>query len=306
MSRTKIAPAQTRRQINDTFKAAVVAKNLSKGKTAKEIFAEIDKRIRSRFEVMADFTHAAINGLCRAMIVSGPPGLGKSFEIERALTKHFGKTKEGEKQHFIIVKGYVLTTGLIRTLWEYKDENCVIVFDDADTIFWDENSMNLLKTVCDTTEDRVVSYLSEYEMEDEAGEKIPKRFAFNGSVIFLTNINFDDAIENGTKIAPHLMALVSRAHYIDLTMYSNDDYMVRIQQVIDDGMLKEMETDKRNEVLGFIHKHKDNLREVSLRMVIKVANIRKMERSNWQDIAMITCCRNIRPVTIAADERKAA
>jgi hypothetical protein len=299
MARTKLV-VPTRREINENLKKAVVAHaggKIAGGKTAQQIWNEADQRIKSRFNVMSDFTEAAIDGICRAMIASGPPGLGKSFEIERTLRRRLGpQTIDDDKPNpkYIIVKGYVLTTGLIRTLFRYRHEGCVIVFDDADTIFWDENSMNLLKTVCDTTEERTVSYMSEYEMEED-GEPVPPRFGFNGSVIFLTNINFDEVIANGTKIAPHLMALVSRAHYIDLTMYSNQDYLVRIKQVIDDGMLKEMAVDDRNKIIDFVHSNVNNLREVSLRMVIKVSNIFKLGKPNWKDIATITCCRNVPP-----------
>ena len=40
-------------------------------------------RIAERFEILDDMTKAVLNGDIRAMIVAGPPGVGKSFGIER-------------------------------------------------------------------------------------------------------------------------------------------------------------------------------------------------------------------------------
>lgn len=252
-----------------------------------ELYQATWKRIKDRFDVMQDFTHAALDGMIRSMIVSGPPGLGKSFAVEQALKKW-----DSERQRHIIIKGFVKTTGLMRMLYKFRHPENVVVFDDADSLFWDEDSMNLLKTVCDTCEERYISYLSEYKLEDEDGERIPERFQFEGSVIFLTNLNFDNFIGGNNRLAPHFAALVSRSHYIDLTLNGRDDYLIRIDQVIKEGMLDDMDKTQRQEVIDFVWDNARYLRELSLRMVIKIANIRKMEKKNWKDVAMITCCRN--------------
>ena len=44
-------------------------------------------RIRERFEILTDMTKAATAGDIRAMIVSGPPGVGKSFGVELEIDK---------------------------------------------------------------------------------------------------------------------------------------------------------------------------------------------------------------------------
>jgi hypothetical protein len=156
----------------------------------------------------------------------------------------------------------------------------VLVFDDADTIFFDDTSLNLLKTVCDTTEKRTVSWLSRTNFKDEDNENIPKSFDFEGSVIFITNLDFDALIAKSHKLAPHLKALISRAHYIDLGMKSKEDYVVRIQQVIENGLLSALKKSNINK-----------LRELSLRMAIKLGAIRR-GKSDWEKIARVTCCKN--------------
>jgi len=259
----------------------------------KETDAQIEKKLTERFEVLEFLTEAALNGDANAAIISGPPGLGKSYTIEQAL-----KSWDPNKINSIMVKGYVRATGLYKLLHQYRSKGQVIVFDDADTVFFDDTSLNLLKAVCDTCETRTVSWLSEATLIDETtGQVIPTRFDFDGTVLFLTNIDFDYYISKGHKLQPHLEAMISRAHYIDLAMKTRRDYMVRIRQVVKQGLLANMGLTKveQAEVMQFVEDNQKNLRELSLRIAIKIGNLRKMKPSkgnyDWKKFAKITCCR---------------
>lgn len=242
-------------------------------------------RIIKRFGILEEFAEASTVGDCRAMIVSGPPGLGKSFTTERVL-------KTMDEGSYRLIKGYVKTTGMIDAIWEMRHKGNLIVLDDADMIFKDENTLNLLKAVCDTCEDRTVSYITDADRVDSSGDVIPKSFLFEGSVIFLTNLDFDAMIARGHALAEHMAALVSRAHYIDLSMKCKRDYLIRIEQVMKEGMLDAIVPKAQQvEVYDWIVANKDSLRELSLRMAIKVAKVRKMMPGKWQDIATVTCCK---------------
>ena len=251
---------------------------------------EIDTRLRERFEILTELVNQAVSGDVRALIVSGPPGLGKSYTIEKAL-----EASDPNELNHRIVRGYVKATGLYKLLWQYKEKGQVLVFDDADTIFFDDTSLNMLKAVCDSTEKRKVSYLAEgYLIDEETATRLPKHFEFNGTIIFLTNYDFDVMIDKGHKLAPHLQALVSRAHYVDLAMKTARDYLVRIKQVVSAGLLDNIGLDKfsQKEVMEFIDSNHDKLRELSLRIALKVAAIRKGGSSRWKATAKVTCCRN--------------
>ena len=155
--------------------------------------------------------------------------------------------------------------------------------------------MNLLKGACDSTDRRVLHWLSRSldNETDEDGENVPEKFEFEGSIIFITNYDFDNMIESGSKLAPHFAALVSRSHYLDLAMKTNMDYLVRIKQVVRGGMLKSRGFNEVDTVLilQFIENNVDRLRELSLRMVCKIAGLYKMDRANWQKLAKQTCFR---------------
>jgi hypothetical protein len=192
---------------------------------------------------------------------------------------------------FTIISGFVRATGLFKMLYQHRHEGNIIVFDDADSVFYDDVSLNLIKAVCDTTQQRHVSWLSEAVLIDEdSADRIPKTFEFHGSVIFITNLDFDTLIHRGHKLAPHLQALVSRSHYIDCGMKNKHDYVVRIKQVIKQGMLADLSDDQKQDVIDYIVENQDRLRELSLRMALKVGNIRKTSTS-WRKFADITCCK---------------
>jgi len=251
-----------------------------------ETDAEIEARLAERFEILDVLAEACTCGNSRALIVSGPAGLGKSYTVEDRLSKW-----DPSGESYTIVKGYVRATGLVKLLNQYKDEGKVIVFDDADAIFFDDVSLNLLKAVCDTTERRVVSWMSEGKLvDDETGMLVPRTFEFKGTIIFISNYDFDAMIDKGHKLAPHLQALVSRAHYIDLAMKSRRDYIIRIKQVIKQGLLDELTVAERSDVMSFIDKNSESLRELSLRMALKLGALRR-QGSNWERIARITCCK---------------
>jgi hypothetical protein len=252
---------------------------------------EIETRINERFFVLDEFTNFAVQGEVRSLIISGPAGLGKSYTVEKVL-----KNWDSSGDNHTVVKGYVKATGLYRLLYQHRFRGQILVFDDADTIFFDDTSLNMLKAVCDTNDTRRVSYMSEYVMIDgDSSEILPKSFEFNGTIIFITNLDFDAMIEKNHKLTPHLQAMVSRSHYIDCGMKSKRDYIVRIKQVMKDGLLtdKGLSYNEQFDVMKFIEDNQDNLRELSLRMALKIGSVRKMNNNGkWQSIARITCCKN--------------
>lgn len=255
-----------------------------------ETVEQIEEKLKDRFNALAVLSEATGKGVNRSLIVSGPAGLGKSYTVEQ-------KMRQLENAGHVVtyIKGYVRPLSLYRLLYNARFQHCVLVFDDSDSIFADDVSMNLLKSACDSTDVRKLHWLSRSidKIEDEDGEPIPTNFEFEGSVIFITNYDFDDLIARGSRLAPHFEALVSRSHYLDLAMKTKLDYVVRIKQVVGQGMLRDKNiSDYDADILvDFVERNMDNLRELSLRMVIKLATLMKMDYVNWQKLAKQTCFR---------------
>jgi predicted AAA+ superfamily ATPase len=249
-------------------------------------------RIRERFEILSEMTKAAVSGSIRAMIVSGPPGVGKSFGVEQEIDKAclFDKLA-GKRLRAEVVKGSATPIGLYQTLYKYSDENCVVVFDDCDSILLDDVSLNLLKGALDSGKKRKISWLSESSTLRREG--IPDQFEFKGSVIFITNLKFDAM--KSQKLRDHLDALQSRCHYLDLTLDTMRDKLLRIRQIAGDGELfkdYDFEQCVQDDIIEFMNDNKNRLREVSLRMALKIADLRNMSVTNWKRLAETTCMKS--------------
>ena len=251
---------------------------------------EIDKKLKDRFTILKIMTEAAIAGDVKSLIISGPAGLGKSFTVEEAI-EEWDPTEENHT----IVKGYVKATGLYKTLWENRKKGNIVIFDDSDSIFHDDTTLAMLKAVTDSTERRRVSYLSDYNMVDEETNIIPRTFQFDGTIIFITNLDFDAIIDKGNKLAPHLAAMVSRSHYIDLAMKTRRDYFIRIKQVVKQGLLKRkgLSAREENKILRFIEQKEANLREMSLRVALKLSDIIKKHPRQFETIARVTVTKGL-------------
>ena len=261
-------------------------------KNTNETDDEIKSRLRERFQVLDDMTRAVKKGTVRAMIVSGPPGVGKSFGVEAVLGKHelMASVAGNEKlKKYEVVKGAMSALGLYSKLYHYSDTKNILVFDDCDSVLLDDLSLNILKAALDSGNKRMIHWNTDSHLLRREG--IPDSFEFKGGCIFITNIKFENV--KSKKLRDHLEALESRCHYLDLTIDTEREKVLRIKQIVEDGMLDKYEFEKGavEELLAYIELNKKKLRKLSLRMVLKIADLRKGFPDRWQSIASMTCMR---------------
>ena len=254
---------------------------------AHETDEEIIERTRMRFQILKDMTQAVKSGDVRAMIVTGPPGVGKSFGVEEVLAKDDLFDMMGQrKPKYEIVKGAMSAIGLYSKLYHFSESKNILVFDDCDSILLDDIALNILKAALDSSKKRTISWNTDSRLLRSEG--IPDRFEFKGGAIFITNLKFENV--RSKKLQEHLAALESRCHYIDLRMDTDREKMLRIKQIVKDGMLDSYELSDvaKDEVVSFIDDHRGVMRELSLRTVLKVADLRKSFADNWQNMAKVT------------------
>lgn len=248
---------------------------------------EIVERMRLRFEELDELTKALKRGDIRGMIVSGPPGVGKSHGVEEVLERYdVLDSLGGRAPRYEVVKGTTSALGLYCKLFEYADKDNVLVFDDCDSILFDETALNILKAALDSKRTRRISWNT--DSNKLKADNIPNSFEFEGSVIFITNIKF--ATVRNARMRDHLAALESRCHYIDLTIDTTREKMLRIKQVVKDGMLDDYRlTDVvKDEIMQFVDENQLRLREVSLRAVLKAADLAMAFPTRWRSMAETT------------------
>jgi hypothetical protein len=273
------------------------SKTLEVEQVKKDLSSETDEsildRLRDRFEILDDMTRAVKAGKVKAMIVTGPPGVGKSFGVEKVLSKHdvFANVANDEKlKKYEVVKGAMSAIGLYSKLYHFSDRKNVLVFDDCDSVLLDDLSLNILKAALDSSKRRMIHWNTDSSLLRREG--VPDSFEFKGGAIFITNIKFDHV--KSKKLRDHLEALESRCHYLDLTIDTEREKLLRIQQVITEcGMLDsyELEDHTKLEVVDFLKANTHRVRELSLRTVLKIADLAASFPDKWRAVAESTVMR---------------
>ena len=240
--------------------------------------------INERFGFVSDMVKLLAQGDQSSVVITGPGGLGKSFNVMKALQTVGMKditelsefqigTRINVKKSFIVIKGYSTPKGLYRALYENKDG--VIVFDDCDSVLKDPVSLNLLKGALDSYSRRIISWRADIRDED-----LPTSFEFKGRVIFISNLSSVQMDQ----------AIISRSMAVDLTM-TRQQKVDRMRFLISQSdFMPEYKSEHKNDALDLIESLQDKVKELTLRTLIQVTVIRKGLSANWKNLAEYAIC----------------
>ena len=187
------------------------------------------------------YTKQVATGKSNSLIVSGQSGVGKTQTVKDTL-KNLGLTPDVD---FYTSTGTITTAGLYETL--FRNRNKLILFDDCDAVFKEQDSVNILKGALDTYEIREISKIvkthfdstgmtdEQIEEEYNSSGKLPNKFEFKGKIIFISNLPEDKFND----------ALLSRSLHVDVQLNKEELYdrmkeiMVKISPDVDDNVKKE-------------------------------------------------------------------
>lgn len=244
--------------------------------------------IRERFEVLGLLANGVVEGNIRSLIISGAPGVGKTHELER-------KLKNAERSNQIIsyvsIKGSISPIGLYEALYNNCEKGQVVVLDDLDSVFDNEETLNILKAALDTGTKRIISWAKASRFL--ADSDIPRSFEYCGQIVFITNTDPDRVIAKGGRLAPHMNALVSRSVFLDLCIHDNESIMVRVEQVLRESELADdldIDEDAVEAIIEWMHQNVKRLRSLSIRTVIQLASYIKTSE-DWKKLAAATMLR---------------
>ena len=247
--------------------------------------AELELEISERFEVMEKLYDAVSVGAIKSLILSGQAGTGKSSSA----LSHLIEREKSLKHTYSVIKGVATPKYVFEHLRDHSHDNHIILLDDCDQIFYDHQTLNVLKACLESgNKPRIVTWGSSRGTEEE------NQFEFKGSIIFLTNVAFSKMTKNDVLKA-HLQALSSRSHYFDVTLDTPLEIFIRIKQVcLNSDILKSRQLDESQikEILDFIRSNLDNFVELSLRTVVKIADIFLYSPHDYQRLISVTCFKN--------------
>lgn len=209
------------------------------------------------FSNLERLTKMVGRGIQPSLVVTGMAGMGKTHIVKETLAE-MGLTESKEFVHF---KGRATAAGLFVTLYENSDK--IIILDDCDSVFRDDDAVNILKGALDSYDTRKISYITSKPLKDEYGEPLPRHFEFTGKVIFISNIpqsKLDEAIR-------------SRSFVADISM-NTEQMFLRMEQLMD-KMEKRIPMKAKQqalEIMKDLHSKYEGI-DINLRSFIKAARI---------------------------------
>jgi len=253
--------------------------------TAPRDDAEVLKDLIKRFGMLDKLTRGCISNDIRSMIVVGAPGVGKTFTVESIL-------ENTPDLKYEIVKGGLSAVELYKMGYRNRRPGSVVIIDDADSIFSDEEGLSILKAMCDSSSTRRVSWMKDSSTLRE--DDVPQTYDFQGSFIFISNIDFQRYIDTGgNKYVVHFEALMSRSLYLDLRVHDRQAISLWVEHVATHGKMFAKENVSEavgRDILAFLKKNRDDLREYSLRTAVKLCGLAKSHH-DWKDMAQVLLCR---------------
>jgi hypothetical protein len=259
-----------------------------------ETDAAVLARISDRFQILTELTQGALTGDIRALFVTGAPGVGKTFGVEKTL-QDAGLVEifSDLPPRYEVISGAMSAVGMYMKLYEFRDDNNVLVIDDCDSVFTDELCLNLLKAALDTSKRRMIHWNVD-SVSLRKGD-CPNQFEFKGSIIFISNINFKKV--RSERMRNHLEALMSRSHFLDLTVHTDREKLLRIEDLVTNHkMLSQFKlSDKMSaKVMKFVRDNASKFNELSLRTVIKLAGLARTfdENDKWMRVAELSMMGN--------------
>jgi hypothetical protein len=216
------------------------------------------------FNNLRNLTRMVGKGIQPSLVVTGMAGMGKTHIVKDTL-QQLGLRESFEFVHF---KGRATAAGLYITLYENSDK--IVVLDDCDSVFKDDDAVNILKGALDSYDTRYISYITSRELKDSYGNAVPKQFNFTGRVIFISNYEqsrIDEAIK-------------SRSFVQDISM-STEQVFLRMEQLINkiEPAIKKEHKVQALEIMKCINEKYDGV-EINIRSLIKASRIIAMGFDN--------------------------
>jgi hypothetical protein len=247
-----------------------IAKTEGSGTPRKLILSSVTskKDPEIMFNNLRNLTRMVGKGLQPSLVVTGMAGMGKTHIVKETL-EQLGLKESNEFVHF---KGRATAAGLYITLYENSDK--IIILDDCDSVFKDDDAVNILKGALDSYDTRRISYITSRELKDTYQNPVPRQFDFTGKVIFISNFEQSKIDE----------AIKSRSFVQDISM-TTEQVFTRMEQLINkiEPRIKKEDKVLALSIMKELNETYQNV-NVNLRSFIKASRICAMGFDNPKDM----------------------
>jgi len=220
-----------------------------------------------RFEYVGTLVDMVATGISPSVLVTGLSGIGKTHIVKSRLAAN-GLEPDSD---YIKVTGHSSPLGLYRLLFEHQRQT--LVFDDCDSVFKDETSVNLLKSALDSYDVRRVSWQSSRLPDD-----LEPSFDFSGQIIFISNMGAEKIDE----------AVKSRTFVIDLQM-SRKEICEYLWTIIND-IEPALDIADKELVLNELVNRCNSFEQFNIRTFIKACRVYTVAQKtgkNWKDMLSV-------------------
>lgn len=258
------------------------------GIKGRKTIALLEDEVNERFKLCRHMILAVVQGRLNGMIIAGAGGIGKSYmilEILRALN-----FKEGKD--YLFMKNKVTSFALYHSAVDWRNGG-LIILDDTTT--WTDQHIELIKSMCDTNEPRVINWKSIGKAHSGDADtlvkegKLPDRIEFKGRMIVITNLTEDQIPQT----------LLSRCAVIPLAMTEseklermrtilkkmNPDMDLAFRREVMDALIEQYELERKwaeDPKMGKI-----DVQPLCLRSLKKLLDYAKGDPEGWRDYLKI-------------------
>jgi hypothetical protein len=290
---------------------------------------EVVARIGGRFNVMVQIIRRMLrkdengNLKVRSAIVQAASGVGKTHTIIKELMAHQAKLAAENLTFFfkVLSGGGVTASSLYKTLYAAR-KGGVVVLDDNDSILDSDEGLNMVKCALDTSQKRTLTWTkrsndvfcpiamtakaeresgkeyakdpdtarsSEQVYEDLTFGLIPNTFEFKGGMIFITNLDFKGIAMSGSARAAHVMAMMDRSFFINLTISTSRDRLLWSTHVFTNHMADNLSDEQVADIVKFVKDNSTKFFSMSLRLFGAIADLASdPESGDWKEVIIAT------------------
>lgn len=216
----------------------------------------------------------------RSLLLAGTPGIGKTYMIIQVL-KEMGWKK---RPNINYLRAKATPTECAIALFHNRKPGDVLVFDDCDSPWANENVMNLFKAALDNDEDNPGSGVVTWRLRSGSGQPadypLDGVFNFYGKIVFISNLTEEEITSRNPEA---IEAVLSRGSVVEMKFTKEEIYQ-HINNLLPSLAPDIKDQSIKKEVLDYVFNPQvmSRMKKVSIRTIVNAINMRVEHPNSWK------------------------